>query len=940
MHGIRDMQKSLAKYHFMPGDPLPNEEKRQENAAKPDTPSCLAGVPCMNHLSEERLSDIRDLLASHPQGLSINEISARLHRHRNSVSRDLHALSLSGQVVQHAFGTTRVYSLSRRVPITSILHYIHDMVLVLDNNGVILSANAPLLAFLSCTSEALKGVDIKSKDHPLLAAICAQLVEDSQKEVVSTHAFRICRGDEPFFLKTKMVPIVFENGKSGVVCILTDITNEIRSKEALKTSKLQYMALVDAMPEMVAQFLPDGTIISANDVFSSFFSLSLKGDSYGSLFSLIYPEDTNAFLSHLATLSPEQPTATVSFRVSPKGGLPVWHTWVIQGLYDKDSMPLVYQGIGHDITEELVNRNLDVARTRELAFVASKSREFMAMDPVADMYECIASHITEMIPGSIAAVFEIDSGIWTCTLKATAPRNSSGRGFLPGPIDPDVHTCSLAGKDGSLVNFREALLSGSLVHPGGFLLQRIFPQGYIAVDTLPDQERRDTDACSAGLVWEGSLYGAIEVILPQSEWHNYSRCLDTYLGVASLALQKRMFEHALRTSEERFKRIATTNPHPISIIDSSGRYIYLSPRFTELFGYTQEDIPTGREWFMQAFPDLDEQKRARETWKMDLAESRPGEIRPRQFRVRCKDGLFKEISFLPVGMSNGQQLIVYEDVTPRLEAVQTRNLLFDIFRSSHDGIFSATIDGRILSWNPAAERIYGYSAEEVEGGDVCILEPPSLKGEIPAILERVRRGEHIVNFETQRIKKDGKLIDVSLTVSPIYSKGRTIMGASTIIRDITARKSEERLRRAEMQYRELVDNINVGVYRSTGDPEGRFVWGNTSLLRILGYDTLDDLQDIPVSDMFMHAGGRADLLAELMQQGFVKNREIILKKADGSPIHVLVTALATFAPEGSISHINGIVEDITSQRVLEQKVARLSDFHDEVHLPVPPPPRD
>ncbi|HII76462.1 MAG TPA: PAS domain-containing protein [Methanolinea sp.] len=166
------------------------------------------------------------------------------------------------------------------------------------------------------------------------------------------------------------------------------------------------------------------------------------------------------------------------------------------------------------------------------------------------------------------------------------------------------------------------------------------------------------------------------------------------------------------------------------------------------------------------------------------------------------------------------------------------------------------------------------------------------------------------------------------------------MGASTIIRDITARKSEERLRRAEMQYRELVDNINVGVYRSTGDPEGRFVWGNTSLLRILGYDTLDDLQDIPVSDMFMHTGGRADLLAELMQQGFVKNREIILKKADGSPIHVLVTALATFAPEGSISHINGIVEDITSQRVLEQKVARLSDFHDEVHLPVPPPPRD
>jgi PAS domain S-box len=430
--------------------------------------------------------------------------------------------------------------------------------------------------------------------------------------------------------------------------------------------------------------------------------------------------------------------------------------------------------------------------------------------------------------------------------------------------------------------------------------------------------------CSAGLVWNGSLIGAVEIVTGKDSAPFNRAFIETYLNMASLALQRRESEHALSLSEERFRRITAINPLPISIIDQYGRYTYLSPRFTEIFGYTLEDIPTGNEWFMFAFPNLAEQKAARDIWKRDLAESVAGLIRPREFRVRCKDGLFKEILFLPVSMSDGQQLIVYEDVTPRLDAIQTKNLLFDIFRSSHDGIYSTTINGRLLSWNPAVERIYGYAIEEVIGKDVRMLEPPSLKGEISSILEQVKHGEYITNYETKRVRKDGKLIDVSLTISPVYREGRTIMGASTIIRDITSHKAEERLRSAEMRYQDLVDNINVGVYRSTGDPEGKFIWGNTSLLRILGYDSMNDLQEIAVSDIFARSGGRAELLTELRQNGFVKNREIILRRGDGTAAHVLVTALATFSPDGSISYINGIVEDITDQRLLEQKVARLT----------------
>jgi hypothetical protein len=336
---------------------------------------------------------------------------------------------------------------------------------------------------------------------------------------------------------------------------------------------------------------------------------------------------------------------------------------------------------------------------------------------------------------------------------------------------------------------------------------------------------------------------------------------------------------------------------------------------------------------MNAFPNLADQTLARETWKKDLASSFSHEGLPRQFMVRCKDGTFKNVLFMPVCLSGGQQLVVYEDITPRLEATQTRNLLSDIIRSSHDGIFSATIDGRVLSWNPAAERIYGYSAGEVEGTAVNMLEPPHLRGEIASILDRVRHGESLVQYETQHVRKDGRVVDVSLTISPVYQEDGSIMGASTIVRDITTQKAEERLRDVENKYQDLVDNINVGVYRSTGDPKGRFIWGNTSLLRILGYKTLNELQEVPVSDIFTRSTGREELLSELKMNGFVKNLEIALRRGDGPVIHVLVTALATFNPDGSISHINGIVEDITGQRLLENKVAQLYRQQSELQPP-------
>jgi len=124
-----------------------------------------------------------------------------------------------------------------------------------------------------------------------------------------------------------------------------------------------------------------------------------------------------------------------------------------------------------------------------------------------------------------------------------------------------------------------------------------------------------------------------------------------------------------------------------------------------------------------------------------------------------------------------------------------RLLLASIVESSDDAIFSKTLDGTILSWNNAAERMYGYRAEEVIGKNVSILLPPDRPNEVQDILARLRRGERVDHFETVRAAKDGHLLTVSLTISPIPDSQGWIIRASTIARDITSAKLAEQVMR-------------------------------------------------------------------------------------------------------------------------------------------------
>ena len=174
---------------------------------------------------------------------------------------------------------------------------------------------------------------------------------------------------------------------------------------------------------------------------------------------------------------------------------------------------------------------------------------------------------------------------------------------------------------------------------------------------------------------------------------------------------------------------------------------------------------------------------------------------------RRKDGSLIEISVTVSPIKNAEGRIIgaskiARDITERRRTEQLTRRLASIVDSSDDAIVSKDLDGIIKTWNPGAERLFGYTAEEVIGKPITLLIPIDRHDEEPDILSRIQRGERIDHYETVRRRKDGSLVEISLTVSPIKNAEGTVVGASKTARDITER------RRAQEQQNLLVREMS------------------------------------------------------------------------------------------------------------------------------------
>ena len=251
----------------------------------------------------------------------------------------------------------------------------------------------------------------------------------------------------------------------------------------------------------------------------------------------------------------------------------------------------------------------------------------------------------------------------------------------------------------------------------------------------------------------------------------------------------------LNDNEQWWRAFANALPAAIYMTDPSGRITFYNDAAAELWGCHPEIGKS--EWcgsWKLYWPDGTPLAHDECPMAVTLKTGRP--VRGVEAVAERPDGTRVPFMPYPTPLYDASGALVgavnmLVDLTDRARAEQMRRQLASIVESSDDAIISKNFDGTITSWNTGAERIFGYTGEEVIGKSIKVLMPPDRYNEEDGILARLRKGERIDHYETIRQRKDGGLIDISLTVSPMRNAEGNLIGASKIARDITERKHAE-----------------------------------------------------------------------------------------------------------------------------------------------------
>jgi PAS domain S-box-containing protein len=269
------------------------------------------------------------------------------------------------------------------------------------------------------------------------------------------------------------------------------------------------------------------------------------------------------------------------------------------------------------------------------------------------------------------------------------------------------------------------------------------------------------------------------------------------------------------------------------------------------------------------------------------------------------------------------------DDAERRRASEARASLAAIVEASDDAIISKDVDGTIRSWNPGAERLFGYSADEAVGRPINLIIPPELRDQEDGMLARLRRGERVQHFDTERITKNGRRLHISLSISPIRNEAGQIVGASKIARDITDRKrAEAALRFSEERFRELADNIDQFAW--TCDEVGQATWYNRRWYDYTGatveqmrHEGWQDCLDPEWVDGVMARYQRAIASGEPWEDTFP------LRGRDGEYRWFLSRAIPIRDERGNVVRWFGTNTDVTEQRLLEQELKSADRRKDE-----------
>src|SRR6201987_5544701 len=376
----------------------------------------------------------------------------------------------------------------------------------------------------------------------------------------------------------------------------------------------------------------------------------------------------------------------------------------------------------------------------------------------------------------------------------------------------------------------------------------------------------------------------------------------------------------LTQDTQLFHDVFNASPIGIAVENLEGQPLFVNPSFCSFLGFSEEELRN------KHCVDFSPREDAEKDWAL-FQQLRAGSIDHYQLEKRYfrRDGSLVwgslSISLLKSSASP-LVLAMVEEITEEKKAEEARFRHAAVIESSDDAIASGTLDGIILSWNTGAQKIYGYTEEEAIGKPISMLVPPEISNEENKVLETVRAGGRIEHFETVRVTKTGKRINVSLTISPIKDSTGRVVGCSGIARDITGRKlAEESLRASEEGLRLAQQAARIGTFEwnlrtgaNTWTPELEAIYG----LPTGGFGGTQS-----AFENLVHPDDRAaviKLTAQSMKTGQPSNGEWRVVWSDGTVRWIAGRWQVFMSESGKPSRVVGVNIDVTERKLAEEKL--------------------